>query len=127
MPPIPPPAFEMVSGGLIVRLADRTILDNKLAAFTAVAALIEAQRPRATLVDFRGVPGPIGFLDRYELGEMAGRYLAGRKIAALLREDQMDHRRLAQLVAANRGANTELFTDEAAAKAWMSQLTSASS
>jgi hypothetical protein len=87
--------------------------------FQALAAAIQTRSPRATLVDLRAVPGPITFMDRYQIGEHTGRYLSGVTVAALMNEEQTDKERIGQKVAMNRGARVEVFIDPAQADAWL--------
>lgn len=89
-----------------------------------IADMIDAQRPKATLIDFREVPVPTTFIERYELGELAGKYMPGRPIAALVRPDQADRQRIGQVVAINRGALVEVFTEAAPAEAWLQKYAS---
>jgi len=117
-----PPAdlhFALEAGCLTVRATSRHILVNKEEAFLAIASAIQAQLVKAALVDLREVPGPITFTDRYQLGELAGRHLIGTPIATLVLEEQADPERIGRIVARNRGANVEVFTDLADAQAWL--------
>ena len=111
--------FAHESDCLTVRVISRHILIQKEAAILAIAAAIAVQPVKAALVDLREVPGPITFMDRYELGEVAGRYLNLVPIAVVLYEEQADPERIGKMVARNRGANIEVFTDEAEAQAWL--------
>ena len=111
--------FEHESGCLIVRARSRHVLEQKIAAVKEIAAAIKAHSIKATLVDLREVPGPYTFMDRYQLGEHAGRYLTQVPVAVLLLEKQADRQLIGKLVANNRGANVEVFTDPAAARAWL--------
>jgi hypothetical protein len=111
--------FEYQSGCLIVRVRSRDIIDRQVETFQAIAAGIKAQPVRATLVDLREVPGPVTFMDRYRLGENAGRFLTRLNIAVLVREEQGDKERIGQLVAKNRGTTVEVFTDPLEADAWL--------
>jgi hypothetical protein len=112
-------SFERESNYLVVRAHTRYVLAEKDAACMTIAAAFAAQPIKAALVDLREVPGPYSFMDRFGLGEAAGRYLAGTPIAALLTDEQADPERIGQLAARNRGANVEVFLDLAAARAWM--------
>lgn len=87
--------------------------------FQAIAAAIKERQPKATLVDLWNIPGPVTFLDRYELGELAGRYLSNILLAALVRPEYTDPQRIGQIVARNRGAHVEIFTDPTAAETWL--------
>ena len=111
--------FEKANDCLIVRALTREILEKKAATFQALAAAIKARSPKATLVDLRAVPGPVTFMDRYQVGEQTGRFLSGLTVAALMREEQTDKERIGQKVAMNRGARVEVFTDPTAAEAWL--------
>ena len=73
---------------LIIRTHGRDILERMAETVRAIAAAIRARPVRATLIDLRDVPGPITFLDRYQLGEMAGRYLPRILIACLVLAEQ---------------------------------------
>jgi hypothetical protein len=104
---------------LVIRPKGRDILNKMAETFNAMAEAIRSRPVRATLIDLHALPGPVTFLDRYQLGEMAGRYLPGIVLAALINEEQADRKRIGQLVAQNRGANVEVFTDGDAADAWL--------
>ncbi len=84
----------------------------------AVGQFIKAHQVKAALVDFRGIPGEVSFLDRYELGETAARYLPSIPLAVLMLKAQADRDRIGITVAANRGTHIEHFTDPAAAETW---------
>lgn len=86
-----------------------------------IADLIESGRAKATLIDFRAVPESATLLERYELGKMVARFLAGRRIAVLIRPDQTDPQQIGKVVAVNRGALVEIFTEAEAAEAWLRQ------
>ncbi len=104
---------------LKIRAVGRAILDGKDEVAQAIAAVIAAQPVRAAILDLREVPGNFSFTDRIQMGEAAGRYLAGTPFAVILREAQVDPDRIGKVVACNRGANVEIFTDEAEARAWV--------
>jgi hypothetical protein len=111
--------FVLESDCLNVRAIGRYVLVQKEAAVKAIAAAIEAQPVKAALVDIREVPGPYTFMDRYELGELAGRFLRQVPIAIVALEEQTDKERIGKMAARNRGANLEVFTDLAEAQAWL--------
>jgi hypothetical protein len=111
--------FVHESDCLKVRVISRHILIQKEAAILAVASAIAARPVKAALVDIRAVPGPYTFMDRYELGELAGQHLTLVPIAVLTLEEQTDKERIGKMVARNRGANLEVFTDPAEAQAWL--------
>jgi hypothetical protein len=112
--------FERASGCLIVRMTGKgTITQKKETTFKALAEAVAQQPIKALLVDMRKADGPYTFMDRYQIGELAARYLADVPIGALLFESQTDPQRIGQLVAVNRGAKVEIFIDEAAAFAWL--------
>jgi hypothetical protein len=104
---------------LVIHVHGRAILDQTEKTMQRIATAITARPVRATLVDVRAVPGRIAFLDRFQLGKMAGQYLAGMRVGCLMHEAQADPQRIGQLAARNRGANVEIFTDPAAAEAWL--------
>lgn len=107
------------AGALTIRLRNTDILYKMEPTIARIAELIETRRPGATLIDFRDVPAPSSFIERYQLGELAGRYLANRLIAVLLRLDQADRQQIGKVVALNRGALIEVFTEAAPAEAWL--------
>ena len=111
--------FEHESDCLFVRAISRYFLIQKEEAIQAIVDALKARPVKAALVDLRGVPGPVTFTDRYRLGELTGRYLAGTPIAVVVFEEQADPERIGKLVARNRGANIEVFTDLAEAQAWL--------
>jgi len=111
--------FELVSGCLLVTATGRQAVDHKEATIRAIGDEIKARSAKAALVDMRGVAKPYGFMDRYQLGEMAGRYLTAVPVGVLSRVQQVDPGRIGKLVANNRGAKLEVFTDETTAYAWL--------
>ena len=111
--------FVQESSCLKVRATTRFILEQKDAAALEIAAVIASGRIKAALLDLREIPGPYTFMDRVQLGEAAGRHLLGTPIAVVLLEAQADPDRIGMVVARNRGANVEVFTDEAEAQAWV--------
>ncbi len=112
--------FEDFSGCLIVRINGRSVIEDKEPVFRRIAETVQARSPKAVLVDMRGITGPITFMDRFKLGEYAGKYLAGFHLAALVRPDQADEKRIGVLVARNRGARVDaLYTEEVDALAWL--------
>lgn len=112
-------------GCLRIHLHNADIFQKMDATVRAIAELIASTKARATLIDFRDVSAPTTFLERYELGEMAGRYLPGRLIAVLLRPDQADRNQIGKTVALNRGALVEVFTESAPAEAWLQRYAAA--
>lgn len=113
--------IERVSDCLNIQALSRFILTQKEAAFQAMAEAIQSQPVKAAMVDVRFVPGPYTFMDYYQLGEMAGRYLRMVPIAVLAGPEQVDPDRIGKVVAQNRGANLEVFTDLVEAQAWLKQ------
>jgi len=113
--------FDYDSGCLIVTITGRYILEHKDAAFKSIAEAIKVRSVQAALVDMRGLQNPYGFMDRYHMGEYAGRYLTAVPVGCLAFEQQLDPERIGKVVANNRGAKVELFTDEASAYAWLKQ------
>jgi hypothetical protein len=110
---------ELREGGLVIRALNRDILEKMEVTVRAIATLLRTHRAKVALVDLRAVPGNATFMDRYQLGEQAGRHLPRIAIAALLRDEQSDPERIGQLTAQNRGMYLEVFTDETAAFAWL--------
>jgi hypothetical protein len=104
---------------LVIQPPGRDIVDRMAATLQAISAAILAKPIRASLIDLRAVPGNFSFLSRYQLGAMAGLHLPRVPIAVLANVDQPDPKRIGQLAAQNRGVNVEIFTDPAAAEAWL--------
>jgi len=118
----PPFKFEKANDCLIIRVLTRDILEKKAETFQALAAAIKTRSPKATLVDLRAVPGPVTFMDRYQVGEQTGRFLSGLTVAALMTEEQTDKDRIGQKVAMNRGARVEVFTDPACRRSLVEEI-----
>ena len=104
---------------LKIRAVGRDLVEDKESSARAIASVIAAKPIRAAVLDLRQVPGPYRFMDRVQMGEAAGRHLVGTPIAVVLSEEQADPDRIGMVVARNRGANIEVFTDESDAKAWV--------
>ena len=104
---------------LKIRALGRFIIEQKDDAAMAIASLIADRPVRAAMLDLRDVPGPYTFMDRVQLGEAAGRHLLGTPLAVVLTEEQADPDRIGMVVARNRGANVEVFTDATEAQAWV--------
>lgn len=113
--------FEHESGCLIVRTPGRYVVEHREEAVKSIAKAAKERPTRAVLIDMRGIQGPLKFSDRYQLGEMGGRYLNFLPVACLVLPEHTDPGRIGQLVANNRGANVERFTDETDARAWLKQ------
>ena len=113
--------YSIRPGCLLVLVRGRQIVENKSATIQAIAEEARKASVRAALLDTREVPGPVSFMDRFQLGALAGRYLSGVSIGVLARPDQADPQKIGQLVAKNRGVAVEVFTDPAAAEAWIKQ------
>jgi len=111
--------FEPVSDLLNIRVLSDYILREKEGAFQAIAGAIKEYSAKAVLVDFRASTGPYTFMDKFELGEMAGRHLRSVPVAVIATEDQVDPDRIGKVVARNRGANVEVFTDLVEAQEWL--------
>jgi hypothetical protein len=111
--------FQPKPGCLVVLMRGRDILEKKVATIQAIAEQLKGRGLRAALIDARGVPGAPTFMDRFQLGVTAGRFLCGIAIGVLARVDQADPQKLGQLVARNRGVDVEVFTESAAADAWL--------
>jgi hypothetical protein len=122
MSPSPELQFSLQSGCLVITATGRYLIENKDAAFRAIATILKDKAARAGLLDLRALKEPYTFMDRYQLGEMAARYLGAYPLAFLARPAQLDPGRIGLLVAKNRGAaKAEVFTDEAEAYAWLKQ------
>jgi hypothetical protein len=113
--------FEYKPDYLLVRASGRSAIDQKEASVLAIAAAIRAGPVKGALVDLRDVVKPYTFMDRYQLGELAGRHLTEVPIAVLAVPAQVDPQYIGKLVAVNRGAKVDVFTDEAKAVAWLKQ------
>lgn len=113
--------FSPVAGCLIVQAHGRYLVEHRAAAVKSMAQAAKEQQARALLLDMRRLEGPFKFADRYQLGEAGGRFLNFLPVGCLLRPDMIDRENIGQVVANNRGARVELFTDEAAAQAWFKQ------
>lgn len=104
---------------LTVRARGPYFIAQKRAAILSIAAAIEVRKVKAALVDLRKVTGPITFMDRFQLGELGGEFLRRIPIAVLALEEHLDAERIGWMVARNRGANVEVFTDLAEAETWL--------
>lgn len=111
--------FQVRPGCLLVLVTGRDILERKAVTLQAIAAALKTHQRRAAMLDVRAVPGPITFMDRFQLGVLAGCYLAGIAVGVLARPDQADPQRIGQLVARNRGTEVQVFTDPIDAEAWL--------
>ena len=88
-------------------------------------AMVECQRFGQTrlLVDVRALEHPpLSGVDRYEMSHATAE-IWDRSIllAMLVRLDQIDPERFGQKVAENRGLFVEPFTDDAAAREWLTR------
>ena len=113
--------FSVRPGCLLIHVRGREIVQNKPAVIKMIGDAIRKHQVRAALLDTREVPGPVSFMDRFQLGTLAGQHLSGLRIGVLARPDQADPQRIGQLVAKNRGVEVEVFTDPAAADAWLKE------
>jgi len=113
--------FEHVSGCLTVRVSGPSQFQQRVSIAHAIVEALSKHAVNAMLIDLRNTDGPVTFMDRYQLGEMAAQYLPKIPLAALMREDQTDRQLIGQQVARNRGANLQVFTEEALAVAWLKE------
>ena len=113
--------FEYASGCLMIRVTGRGLIEQKDAAIQEIADAIDAQPVNAVLVDMRELLPPYTFMDRYQLGELAAKHLSKVPLGLISLEKQIDKQRIGQLVAINRGAKMEIFTDPIAAREWLKQ------
>ena len=111
--------FDYKDGRLMVRATGRGMIEHKEESILAIAEAIDANPVKAALVDLRELVGPYTFMDRYQLGELAGRHLYKVPFAVIILEQQLDHQRIGQLVAVNRGAKMLVFSDPVAAQEWL--------
>jgi hypothetical protein len=111
--------FQAEANRLNIRAIGRHLIDQKEEAFRTIADAIRTHSAKVLLVDVRAVPGPYSFMDRIGLGENVGRYLAKVPVAVLADPHQLDPDRIGRVVAVNRGANLEIFTDPAEAESWL--------
>lgn len=118
-----PPSLEFQArpGCLFVVVRGREILENKSVTIQAIAAALKEHQVKAALLDVRAVPGILTFMDRFQLGTHAGRFLGGMSIGVLARSDQADPQRIGQLVAQNRGVDVQVFTEATEADAWLNK------
>ncbi len=114
---------EAKAGGLIIRINNRDIIDQMVPTTEVIARLIKAHEAKAILIDFRAMPGGVTFMDKYRMGETAARCLPRIPVGILTREDLIDPGRIGIVVATNRGAQADIFTDPAAAEAWFARNT----
>jgi len=113
--------FEFVSGCLVVRATGSAQFEQRLIFAQAIADALSQHPVVALLLNLRETTGPSNFMERYELGELAARYLPKIPIAVLMREDQTDRELIGRQVARNRGADLEVFLEPAEADAWLKQ------
>ena len=111
--------FEYRHGCLIVRASGSYPIEHKEAAVRAIGEAMLARPIKAAIIDGRKVDGPFSFMDRYQLGELAGLHLKHAPVAVLARAEQTDKQLIGKLVATNRGAKLEVFTVVADAEAWL--------
>lgn len=114
--------FEDRPGCLSIRVHGRHILEHKADTIRFIADALKARQLSALLLDCRALPGELTFMDRFQLGLQAGRYLAGVRVCVLARPDQADPQKIGQLVARNRGTDVTTVTDPAVAEAWVAAL-----
>jgi hypothetical protein len=117
--------FAYESGCLVVHSRGRYLIEHRETAIKAIAKAAKARPIRAVLVDMRALKGPFKFVDRYQLGELCARYLNFVPVGCLVLPEQPDPERIGQIVANNRGAKVEIFTDEAGAHGWLKQFQTA--
>ncbi len=83
---------------------------------------------RHVLLDCRAISGELSILSRYQVVDY-GTVLLGlvNRIALLVREETLLPDRFVENVAVNRGLNLKVFTESAAAEAWLAAETAAPS
>ena len=78
---------------------------------------------RLALVDLRGVTGRLSFTDQFFIGDVVGQKLSHlERLASLVADDPETYN--SPKVAVRKGVNIRTFSDEAAALAWLAEITS---
>jgi hypothetical protein len=113
--------FAQAAGCLLVTATGRYLVENKELAVKSMVVQVQASSAKAILIDLRGLTPPFSFMDRYQFGELIGTHLRHVPVSALTHRRFLDPGMIGRLVARNRGARVEVFTDEAAAHAWLNQ------
>jgi len=104
---------------VVVTAGPRTPPAERREFFAAVAAEARRIGVSRVLVDSRNSASGLSTMDRYQYGELIAEQLRGFRAAFLLGEELTDRERFGETVAVNRGGDIRVFTDVAAARAWL--------
>jgi hypothetical protein len=88
--------------------------------FESIAEHCERTKNDKLLIDTTGYDVKVSFMDRFLFGEKLLVFARHRiKVAFFSRPEQLDPRKFGALVAQNRGASADAFTDFQAAEEWL--------
>jgi hypothetical protein len=88
--------------------------------FESIAEHCKRTKNDKLLIDTTGYDVKVSFIDRFLFGERLLVFAHDRiKVAFFSRPEQIDPRKFGALVAQNRGASVDAFTDFQAAEEWL--------
>jgi hypothetical protein len=117
-----PESFQIAEGYAIYRPTGNVSLQEAISLISQAITFAKNSQIRRLLVDSTKLTGfgPIGTVDRYQMGEQladAGRLSV--RLAMVARAELIDPHRFGVTVARNRGLDVDVFTSEATALAWL--------
>jgi hypothetical protein len=102
----------------VVRLHGEPTLGQMLSMIQLLGVETAGWRVKRVLFDLRGVRTLTSFTEHYAIGEEAARQLSHlHRVASLVAPDRITH--ASEKTAQRSGMNLVVFTDEAAAIAWL--------
>jgi len=89
--------------------------------FELIAENCKRANKNKLLLDITETYGTLSLMDRYRLGDVAEIFVYYKliKVAAVVRSEQLDHKRFGEMVARNRWVNARVFTSLEDAEKWL--------
>jgi hypothetical protein len=112
--------IESGQGWLVARVDGPYHFAQLMALIPSIGSAVRAARARALLLDMTGIAfARMGMSDRFEVAVSFTQQALLIPVAVVGTEAMVDPRRFGELVAQNRGLAVRVFTEIAAAEAWL--------
>ena len=112
--------MEQMSGYLAARFIGAGVPGEASEQFESIAEHCKRAKSDKLLIDITGYDVKASVLDRFLFGERLLAFARHRiKVAFFSKAEQLDPRKFGAIVAQNRGASVDVFTDFQAAEEWL--------
>src|SRR5215475_5180533 len=112
--------MEQMPGYLAARFIGSAETGEGLGQFTSIAEHCKRTKNDKLLIDTTEFDVKVSIIDRYLLGNRLLVFARHRiKVAFFSKAEQLDPRKFGAIVAQNRGASVDVFTDFQAAEEWL--------